>query len=168
MVESPWLPCSRVARPISFISFPTTGYIWCREVNWCSVYHNVTQCLPCTSHFRSSLHYAQLVRKQGHYHVPGNSPTGKTSALLCALSLFGCQRDTFYSRGSNEAYLYKYCTSTLPVGCDDLQSQLATGQLIVELSMEPNPHWWNMEPDTNHQHHHICKFQFVWNSQVRQ
>ena len=82
------------------------------------------------------LHYTQLLRKRGHCHVTvlfGNSQTGKTSALLIALSLFGCHHQTFFERGSKEAYLHKCCISSLPVGCDDPQSQATTGQLIVEL-----------------------------------
>ena len=82
------------------------------------------------------LHYSQLIRKRGHCHVPilyGISQTGKTSTLQFALALFGCHRLTFYSHGSKEAYLQKCCSSTFPVGCDDPQSKVSTGQLIVEL-----------------------------------
>ena len=82
------------------------------------------------------LHYAQLVRKRGHCHVPilyGRSQTGKTTALQCALAMFGCHRHSFYSRGSKEAYLLKCSSSTLPIGCDDPPSPSTIGQLIVEL-----------------------------------
>ena len=83
-----------------------------------------------------ALHYAQLQQKRGHCHVPilwGNSQTGKTTALQCALSLYGCHRNTFYSRGTKEGYLQKCYSSTLPVGCDDPQSPATIGQMIVEL-----------------------------------
>ena len=83
-----------------------------------------------------ALHYAQLISKRGHCHVPvlhGMSKTGKTTALQLVLSLFGCHHLTFYSRGSKEAYVRKCCSSTFPVGCDDPQSETTTGQLIVEL-----------------------------------
>ena len=83
-----------------------------------------------------ALHYSKIVRKRGHCHVPvlyGYSQTGKTTALQLALALFGCHRLTFYSRGSKEAYLKKCCNSTLPVGCDDPQSEVCTGQLIIQL-----------------------------------
>ena len=84
----------------------------------------------------NALHYAQLINKRCNCHVPvlhGVSQTGKTTALQLALALFCCHHQTFYSRGSKEAYIRKCCSSTFPVGCDDPQSEATTGQLIVEL-----------------------------------
>ena len=82
------------------------------------------------------LHYSRLMRRRGHCHVPllfGKSQTGKTTALVSALAMLGCHRNTLYSRGTKEAYLSKCCSSVFPIGCDDPQSQATTGQLIVEL-----------------------------------
>jgi len=98
--------------------------------------HNIYPALLTLGASVMVLHYSQIVSKRGHCHVLilfGRSQTGKTTALQCALSLFGCHRRTFYSHGTKEAYLQKCCMSTLPVGCDDPQSQAAIGQLIVEL-----------------------------------
>lgn len=98
--------------------------------------HNFHPALLALGSGVMALHYAQLIHKRGHCHVPilyGMSQTGKTTALQLALALFGCHHLTFYSRGSKEAYFKKCCTSTFPVGCDDPQSEANTGQLIVEL-----------------------------------
>ena len=83
-----------------------------------------------------ALHYAQLINKRGSCHISvlhGMSQTGKTTALQLALALFGCHHLTFYSHGTKEAYVRKYCSSTFPVGCDDPQSKTTTWALIVEL-----------------------------------
>ncbi len=82
------------------------------------------------------LHYSQLIRKRGHCHIPvlfGHSQTGKTTALQLALSLFGCNRKTFFSKGSKASYLKKCSESTFPVGCDDPISPKHVGQLVVDL-----------------------------------
>ena len=103
------------------------------------VHHHATQYLPCSYHLGSKCDDSTLLTnctQARHCHVPmnvGASQTGKTAALQCALSLLGCHRHTFYSRGTKEAYLQKCCSLTLPVGCDNPQSSLTTGQLIVEL-----------------------------------
>ncbi len=60
------------------------------------------------------------------------SQTGKTTTLQLALSLFGCNKKTFFSKRSKESYLQKCSQSTFPVGCDDPLSPKAVGQLVVE------------------------------------
>lgn len=83
-----------------------------------------------------SLHYSKLLAKRGYCHIPvlfGEPQTGKTTTLKICLSAFGCHQRTFYSRGTKEAYLRRCCESTFPVGCDDPQSPMVVGQLIVEL-----------------------------------
>jgi len=103
---------------------------------WTIMRHNIYHALITLGASVMILHYSQIVRRRGHCHVPmnvGASQNGKTTALQCALSLLGCHRHTFYSRGTKEAYLQKCCSLTLPVGCDNPQSSVTTGQLIVEL-----------------------------------
>ncbi len=81
-------------------------------------------------------HYSQLILKRGHCHIPvllGESQTRKTTALQLALSLFGCNKKTFYSKGSKESFLQKCSQSTIPVECDNPVSPKAVGQLVVEL-----------------------------------
>lgn len=98
--------------------------------------HNYASCLLAVGAGISALHFRQLVDKRGFCHIPllyGPPQTGKTTSLEIALAAFGCNKATFFSRGTKEAYVKKCSESTFPVGCDDPQSKVATGQLMVEL-----------------------------------
>ena len=97
--------------------------------------HNFESCLLSVGAGISALHFRQLVDKRGFCHIPllyGPPQTGKTTSLEIALSAFGCNKATFFSRGTKEAYVKKCSISTFPVGCDDPHSELATGQLMVD------------------------------------
>jgi len=130
-------------------------------------HHHATQYLPCSYHLGSKCDDSTLLTnctQARHCHIPmnvGASPTGKTTALQCALSLFGCHRHTFYSRGTKEAYLQKCCLLTLPVGCDNPQSSVTTVQWGEMYTCEK----WRQ--DIHHQLYHLCEFQYCRNSQVR-
>ena len=81
--------------------------------------------------------------KYGGCPIPlavGPSEAGKTTAILTALSLFGCQESSYYVKGTNAFFLERSALSTLPYGIDDPQTtkvgktnRLDLPELIVDL-----------------------------------
>ena len=63
----------------------------------------------------------------------GESGTGKTTALWCALALIGAQNNYFFSKLSKEKVLQLCCTLNIPIGIDDPQSKGDINRLIIDL-----------------------------------
>ena len=63
----------------------------------------------------------------------GESGTGKTTALLCGLSLLGIQDNRFYSKVTKEKILQLLCDSGVPLGVDDPQSRSDINRLLIDL-----------------------------------
>ena len=61
----------------------------------------------------------------------GLSGKGKTTALLSELSLFGGQKNNFYSRGTKESFVSILARQTVPIGLDDPQSMKNISELLV-------------------------------------
>ena len=83
-----------------------------------------------------ALHYKAIIEANGECPAPficGNVGTGKLLALRAALSLLGCQKSQFYSRGTREKYALLLGKSTFPLGIDDPQKVDAIGELMVDL-----------------------------------
>ena len=63
--------------------------------------------------------------------VYGPSGKGKTTALLSELSLFGGQKNPFYSRGTKESFISILARQTVPIGLDDPQSVKNISKLLI-------------------------------------
>ena len=63
--------------------------------------------------------------------VYGPSGKGKTTALLSELSLFGGQKNNFYSRGTKESFVSILARQTVPIGLDDPQSVKNISKLLI-------------------------------------
>ena len=82
------------------------------------------------------LNYDALIRHFFYCPIPlafGESGAGKTTALRCALSLWGGSRMHFYSRATRELILQKCSQSTIPMGLDDPSSKKEVEQLVIDL-----------------------------------
>ena len=72
-----------------------------------------------------SLHYQTMLKQLQNCPIPlvfGASGTGKTTALQCALSLYGAQDMHFYSNITAENILQICANTGIHVGVDDPQS----------------------------------------------
>ena len=90
-----------------------------------------------------TFHYDCITARYGGCPIPlavGPSEAGKTTAILTALSLFGCQESSYYVKSTNAFFLERSAASTLPYGIDDPQARKAAKtnrldlpELIVDL-----------------------------------
>ena len=85
-----------------------------------------------------SFHYRTILETNFNCPVTvahGPSGTGKTTALLSALSLFGGQKNknNFYSRGTKESFVSILARQTVPIGLDDPQSVKKISELLIDL-----------------------------------
>ena len=98
--------------------------------------HNFLPCVMTMASGILCLHYQTMLKKWKNCPIPlvfGNSGTGKTTALLCALALYGAQETHFYSKITKEKVL-QICASTgIPVGVDDPQSRSEISRLMIDL-----------------------------------
>ena len=70
--------------------------------------HNFFPCVMTMAAGVLSLHYQSMIRKWKNCPIPlmfGESGTGKTTALFCALSLFGAQETHFHTKITKEMVL---------------------------------------------------------------
>lgn len=98
--------------------------------------HNFIPCVMTIASAILALHYQSIQRKLKSCPVPlvfGDSGTGKTTALLCGLALYGAQDTHFYSRVTKEKVLQICTLSSIPVGVDDPQSRSEISRLIIDL-----------------------------------
>ncbi len=63
----------------------------------------------------------------------GQSGTGKTTALLCGLSLYGACSTHFYSKITKEKVLQLWSSSGVPLRIDDPESRNVISRLIIDL-----------------------------------
>lgn len=63
----------------------------------------------------------------------GSPGTGKTTALLCGLSLMGAQDTRFFSKLTREKVLDLCSSSSIPLGVDDPQSKTDISRLLIDL-----------------------------------
>ena len=98
--------------------------------------HNFMPCVMTMAAGVLCLHYETMLKKWKNCPIPlvfGNSGTGKTTALLCALALYGAQDTHFYSKVTKEMVLH-ICSSTgIPIGVDDPQSKNEISRLMIDL-----------------------------------
>ena len=101
--------------------------------------HMQHNCMPCMMTIASTvlaLHYQTLLKKLKFCPVPlafVNSGTGKTTAMLCGLSLLGAQESRFFSKLTKEKILSMCSMSGIPLGVDDPQSKNDISRLIIDL-----------------------------------
>ena len=100
--------------------------------------HNFHSALVLLGATVMAFHYDSITTQCGGCPIPvavGPSETGKTTAILTALSLFGCHESAYYVKGTNAFFLERSASSTLPYGIDDPQSsnRLDLPELIVDL-----------------------------------
>ena len=101
-----------------------------------SMEHNFLPCVLTMASGIIILHYSLMRKKMKFCPVPlafGPSGTGKTTSLLCALSLFGSTSNRFYSKVTKEKIIDLCCTSGVPLGVDDPQSKGDISSLIITL-----------------------------------
>ena len=98
--------------------------------------HNFVPCILTMGAAIMSLHYKLMLKKLKSCPVPlafGESGTGKTTALLCALGMMGTCNTRLYSKVTI-AKILQLCTSCgLPLGVDDPQSKNDISRLIIDL-----------------------------------
>ena len=98
--------------------------------------HNSAAALMVLGSACMALHYKTIIEVNGECPAPficGNVGTGKSLALRAALSLLGCHKSRFYSRGTREKYAPLLGKSTFPLGIDDPQKVDTIGELMVDL-----------------------------------
>lgn len=98
--------------------------------------HNFMPCVLVMASVVIALHYQTFLKKFKSCPVPlafGESGTGKTTALWCALALIGAQNNYFFSKLSKEKALQLCCTLNIPIGIDDPQSKGDINRLIIDL-----------------------------------
>lgn len=83
------------------------------------------------------LHYQELIKHLRYCPIPlafGESGTGKTTALECAMSLLGAQESRMYSKITREKIFDLCCNSAgIPLGVDDPHSKTDINKLLVDL-----------------------------------
>lgn len=82
------------------------------------------------------LHYDAMIQHFFYCPIPfayGESGAGKTTALRCALSLWGGSRSHFFSRATRELLMQKCALGTIPFGLDDPSSKKDIEQLVIDL-----------------------------------
>ena len=98
--------------------------------------HNFLPCVMTMAAGILCLHYQMMLQKCKSCPIPlvfGDSGTGKTTALLCALALYGAQNSHFYSKITKEMVL-QICSNTgIPIGVDDPQSKSEISRLMIDL-----------------------------------
>ena len=98
--------------------------------------HNFYPCVMAIACGALALHYNTILDKFLFCPVPllyGDSGTGKTTALRCALSLMGISEQRFYSRGTTQKYVELCCDGILPLAIDDPYSVNAISELTIAL-----------------------------------
>ena len=98
--------------------------------------HNFLPCVLAMASAVFVLHYQLMLSKLKSCPVPllfGNSGTGKTTALLCGLALYGAHDTRFYSKVTKEKVLQLCASSSLPVAVDDPESKSQMSRLIIDL-----------------------------------
>ena len=97
--------------------------------------HNFIPCVMTMAAGILNLHYQTMLKKWKNCPIPlvfGASGTGKTTALLCALALYGAQETHFYSKITKEKVLQICANTGIPVGVDDPQSRNEISRLMID------------------------------------
>ena len=82
------------------------------------------------------LHYEDVLKYFRYCPIPlafGKSGSGKSTALHCALSLWGGQKSHFFSNTTRELVEQKCSQGTIPIGLDDPTSKKMVQQLVIDL-----------------------------------
>ena len=98
--------------------------------------HNFMPAIMTISSVILALHYQSMLKKLKFCPIPlafGESGTGKTTALLCGLSMLGIQEFRFYSKVTKEKILQLLCYSGVPLGVDDPQSKGDISRFLIDL-----------------------------------
>lgn len=98
--------------------------------------HNFIPCVMVLAASTMTLHYRRFIKKLNFCAVPlafGESGTGKTTALQCALGLFGAHDTRFYSKLTKEKILTLCSNSAIPLGVDDPDSKSDINRLVIDL-----------------------------------
>ncbi len=98
--------------------------------------HNFYSALLVMGSAAFVLHYQEMIKQLRYCPIPlafGVSGTGKTTALECALSLFGARDSRLYSKVTRAKMFDLCCDSGIPLGVDDPHSKGDINKLLVEL-----------------------------------
>lgn len=99
--------------------------------------HKFMPCVLTMAAVILTMHYQTMQRKLKYCPIPlifeTESGTGKTTALICGLSLFGAQESRFYSKLTKEKILSLCALSGVPLGVDDPQSKFDISRLLIDL-----------------------------------
>ncbi len=98
--------------------------------------HNFMPCVLTLASTIMGLHYETMLEELNFCPVPlsfGSSGTGKTTALLCGLSLIGAKESRFYSKITKEKILDLCSNSCIPLAVDDPQSKGDISRLLIDL-----------------------------------
>ena len=115
---------------------PLTTHLLCSVIASLQNYfqYNFMPCVMTMAAGILCLHYQTMLKKCKYYPIPlvfGNLGTGKTTALLCALALYGAR--PFYSKITKEKVI-QICSNTgIPIGVDDPQSKSEISRLTIDL-----------------------------------
>ena len=97
--------------------------------------HNFFPCILTMAAAILTLHYILMLSKLKSCPLPlafGETGTGKTTALLCGLSLYAAQESHFFSKVTKEKVIQLCSTSCIPLGIDDPQSKNDISRLIID------------------------------------
>ena len=110
-----------------FLPLTTDGLLPLIEAIIVAMKHNSPAALMVLGSACIAMHYQTIVELNGECPAP----------LVCgdvgALSLFGCNKSRFYTKGTMEKYLLLLSKSTFPLGIDDPKKQDSVGELLVDL-----------------------------------
>ena len=101
-----------------------------------SMRHNFMPAVLTMASFLLVMNYKKLLKVLRYCPIPlsfGASGTGKTTALLSGLSLFGAHDTRFYSKLSKEKILALCSSSGIPLAVDDPQSKSEISRLLIDL-----------------------------------
>jgi hypothetical protein len=101
-----------------------------------SMKHNFIPCVVTISGAIMALHYQKFIENLNSCPVLfayGKSGSGKTTALLCALSLLGADNIRFF-RAISPAKIIQLCSTTnIPLGLDDPDTKGGFSKVIMDL-----------------------------------
>ena len=109
-----------------------------RLVNWLklNMHHNFMSSIITVAATVLALHYKLFLNHLRSCPVPlafGESGTGKTTVILCGLSLLGAHDSRFYGKLTIEKILDLCSSSCIPLGVDDPQSKNDISRLLIDL-----------------------------------
>ena len=125
-----------------FLPSTTDGLLPLIEAIIVAMKHNSPAALMVLGSACIAMHYQTIFELNGECPAPlvcGDVGTGKSLALRCALSLFGCNKSRFYTKGTMEKYLLLLGKSTFPLVLTTQRNQTLLENCLLTSSMAANP-----------------------------